>query len=253
MNKFVLAWLVMNSGFLLALYFGLWYGPKWIAYLAVLVVWISLIGTINRYREKRRAPSHERPPAIIGLAVDIAAIYMLLSHEWFISGAAYSLMIMLDHLTNRKMNTDGISEQLEVDFRVASEVATLLSQEFKNYASCHKFSFDSLRVDDNADLILGFIFSASDEFAQRMGGTPNGNASLNGALHALKEMFGDRYEDMFHRMVDRQNASTKDFSDGCARGGFWADSVLKGNSVVSQAVVTELLQAHYPWCCQKKC
>ena len=88
-------WILSNAALLGSLYLGQRDGFIWIAYCAVAAIWIVLVMYATLYFTMP-PHNHKNPvPFWWGLAVDAAALFLLLSNGWVYTGTAYLLSAVL--------------------------------------------------------------------------------------------------------------------------------------------------------------
>lgn len=144
----------------------------------------------------------------------------------------------------------GKDRSLSESFKNASFITEVATKTF-GMGRDLGFRFDRFPNNEDAHFLLGYICGFCDVFAQHLTKKgSHGNASINGILGVVNNLFEERGEMFMNKIVSLMEEPSKNFSAGAAVGGDCANKVLQGDKEASLQVMY-LFSEHYKSYCIK--
>jgi hypothetical protein len=140
--------------------------------------------------------------------------------------------------------------RFEHEYRVAELTTAFLQPILASSAKTCGFSYQAVPIGNEIHLLIGFLSSIHDVYAQSLGAEGGGPASINGTMKTYQSLFGDaNTEALMAKTFDLYSQPDQEFEQGRFYGTKFMNALLQGDTNTSSLITVGVFGEHYKRYC----
>jgi len=137
------------------------------------------------------------------------------------------------------------------EYRVAEQLSALLTPLLTSSAKACGLSFSAVPLNTEANLLIGFLASIHDVYAQSLEGEPGGPGSINGTIKTYQALFGElKAETLMNKTFDLYTGNDPEFEKGRFYWTKFANALLQRDTHIPSLIAVGVFGEHYKRYCK---